>query len=265
MPFKDKVVFITGASSGIGAELAMQFAAMQAKLILTARNIVALEFIQQQCLQKTEHCKIIPANLLEINAIESLTQQAKQQFGKIDIVILNAGVTQRSITTKTNIDVFRKLMEINYFVPITMAKTLLPFFTKQLQSHIVVISSVAGLMGYPLRGGYAASKHALKAFFETLQSEHTIKGLSITIVSPGRIDTPISLSALTENGTAYNVRDRGQLNGIPVDICVKKIINAIEKKRKHVIIAKQEKLLLYIKWYLPFLYYYIARKKGLES
>ncbi len=120
-------------------------------------------------------------------------------------------------------------------------------------------------MGFPLRTGYSAAKHALKGFFETLQVEHTTPGMNITIVSPGRIKTPISLSAVLGNGETHNKMDDGQLNGIPVEKCASKILQAIEQKKKHIIIAKEEKILWWFWKNIRFLYYSIARKKGLAK
>lgn len=265
MHFKDKVVWITGASSGIGAELAFQLAKQQAKLILTARNENALHKVQQQCLQHTSTCSIILADLSKALEIEDTVSKALQQFGKIDIVILNAGVTQRSLGSETENHVYRSLMEINFFAPIAITQFLFPHFKKQGCGHFVAISSMAGLMGFPYRSGYAAAKHALKGYFETLQTENNIKGVYYTIVSPGRINTPISSSALTKDGSPHLKNDLGQLNGIPVAQCVLDILRAVKNKRKHIIIARGEYWLWVIKWFAPALYYKIAHKKGMNN
>ena len=264
MHFKDKVVWITGASSGIGEELSIQLARQQAKLIITARNMEGLLKVQEKCLVYTSFCKIVLADLaIEVNAVNAVND-ALQQFGNIDIVILNAGVTQRSLAIETDIKVYRQLMEINFFAAVIITQKLLPYFKQQQNGHIVAISSVAGLMGFPLRSGYAAAKHAMMGYFETLQTEKPVNGLNFTIVSPGRINTNISLAALTKDGTAHQQKDKGQLNGIPVDICAAKILLAIKKNKKHIIIARGEYLLWVIKWFMPSLFYKIAHKKGLQ-
>ncbi len=264
MYFKDKIIWITGASSGIGAELAKQLAILEAKLILTARNESALLTVQKNCLQYTACCTILPADVCSADTIEVLVQHAIAAYGNIDIVIHSAGITQRSLAINTDMSVYRQLMEVNFFAPAAITKYLLPHFKEKNSGHIVVIGSMAGLMGFPMRTGYAAAKHAVKGFFETLQVEHTIPGLYITIVSPGRIKTPISLSALTANGSPHNKMDAGQLNGIPVVVCAQKIMKGIEQKRKHIIIARGERILYWLWWYCPPLYYRIARKKGMR-
>jgi len=265
MHFKDKVIWITGASSGIGEELAVQLARQEAKLIVTARNLESLLKVQEKCLVNTSFCKIVQADLSAEQMAENAVGNALQQFGNIDIVILNAGVTQRSLAIETNITVYKQLMGINFFAPLIITQKLLPYFKQQQSGHIVAISSVAGLMGFPLRSGYAASKHALMGYFETLQTEKPVKGLKITIVSPGRINTDISLAALTKDGAAHQQKDKGQLNGIPVNICAAKILTAIKKNKKHIIIARGEYLLWMVKFFFPNLYYKIANKKGLEQ
>jgi len=264
MHFKDKVIWITGASSGIGAMLATKLAQQQAILILTARNIDALQVVQKECLSYTPDCQILPANLVN-DDLQSLVNKAISLFGHVDVLINNAGITQRSLAIETSIDVYRQLMEIDYFVPVSITKYLMPHFIARTSGHVIAISSMAGLMGFPMRSGYSAAKHALNGFFETLQVENTIPALYFTIISPGRINTPISLSALTANGIPYNKMDEGQLNGIPVAKCADKILNAIKHKKKHIIIAREERILLWLWWFLPALYYRIAQKAGLKN
>ena len=265
MHFKDKVVWITGASSGIGKELALQLSAQKAKLILTARNKEALETVQQLCLQQTSFCKIVVANLSKEEEAEKSVATTIEQFDTIDFVFLNAGVTQRSLAFETDTSVYRSLMEINFFAPVLITQRLLPYFKKQGNGHFVAMSSVAGLMGFPYRSGYAAAKHALMGYFETLQTENAIEGVKYTIISPGRINTPISISALTKDGSPHLKNDIGQLNGIPVEKCVFQILKAVENNKKHIIIARGEYWLWVIKKLMPALFYIIANKKGMNK
>jgi len=262
MHFENKVVWITGASSGIGAELAKQFAKEKAMLIITARNAEALHHVKNVCLEDTSSCAVLTADMLQSDALLETTETAIKIYGRIDVVIFNAGISQRSYLGETDIGVYRHLMEINFFAPIIITKHLLPHFLLKQTGHIVAISSMAGLMGFPLRTGYAASKHALKGFFETLQVENSIPRLYITIVSPGRINTPISMNAITGSGLAHGKMDEGQINGIPAKVCAQKIISAIQLKRRHIIIARSEKILWWLWWFMRPLYYKIAREKG---
>jgi short-subunit dehydrogenase len=261
--FKDKVVWITGASSGIGAALARQLAKLGARLILTARNVELLNSISTECNAAGHISTALPADMLQSDLLDELTSKALAIYGGIDIVILNAGATQRSLGIETEMEVYRYLMELNFFAPVGITKSLLPHFLKLNTGHIIVLSSMAGLMGFPLRTGYSASKHALKGFFETLQIELKTTGLSVTIVSPGRIKTPISLNAVLGDGNRYGKMDPGQLHGIPVEECAGKIIKAIQQKKKHVIIARSEKILWWFWWFARKLYYHLAYKNGM--
>ena len=264
MYFKDKIIWIIGASSGIGAALAKQLAKQHARLILTGRNIEALPAIQKECVLSTKYCSLLAADITEESAVTFIAEQARKCYGRLDVVIFSAGVSQRSLAIDTPVEIDRKLMEINFFAPVVISKQLLPIFKDQQSGHIVIIGSMAGLMGFPMRTGYAAAKHALMGYFETLQVEHSLKDFHITIVNPGRIYTNISMAAITADGSPHNKMDTGQLEGIPVEECADKILGGIRKKKKHLLIAKGEKLLYWIKWFYPSLYYKIARKKGLN-
>lgn len=261
MYFSGKVIWITGASSGIGAELAHQLSAQGAKLILTARRADALAEVVKAC--KSGECRILTADVAQADTLEQLTKDAIGVFGHIDVVIHSAGISQRSTAINTAMDTIRKIMEVNFFATVAITKYLLPHFKQRGSGHIVAISSMAGLMGFPLRTGYAASKHAVKGYFETMQTELDIPNLAITIVSPGRINTPISLSAITETGQAHGKMDEDLLNGIPVSECAEKIVNAMKNKKKHVIIARAERYLWWFWWFVPEVYRRIAHSKGM--
>ncbi len=265
MHFKDKVVWITGASSGIGAELALQLSFQKAKLILTARNKEMLDQVQQKCLQQTLYCKIVVADLSKEEEAEKSVITALEQFDRIDIVFLNAGITQRSLAFETDTSVYRSLMNINFFAAVIITQKLFPYFKQQGSGHFVAISSVAGLIGFPYRSGYAAAKHALMGYFETLQTENAVEDVNYTIISPGRINTPISASALTKDGSPHLKNDIGQLNGIPVEKCSTQILKAVENNKKHIIIARGEYWLWVIKKLMPALFYKIAHKKGMNN
>ncbi len=262
--YKDKVVLITGASSGIGKELAIQLAQQKAKLILIARRIEVLEDVQIECLHHTEFCEIIPFDLFDTAQILELASRIIGVYGQLDVLINNAGISQRSLVTETDISVDRSIMELDYFATVSLTKALLPALLKQSVTHIVVISSVSGLIGFPMRSAYAAAKHALHGFFETLQTEFLERPLHVTIVCPGRINTPISMSALTGNGLPHSKMDEGQKNGIPAAVCASQILTATQKKKKRIVIAKEEKILLMIRRWIPSLFFRIAHKKGME-
>ncbi|UPK68759.1 SDR family oxidoreductase [Chitinophaga filiformis] len=264
MNFEHKVVWIIGASSGIGLGLVKAFAAQKARLIISSRDSAALTAVAEQ-LEGHTTCTVLPADMTDHPGLAQIAEHAISAYGHIDIVIHSAGVGQRSAAIDTQLPVYRRLMELNFFGPLTLTQHLLPHFRKQGHGHVVAVSSMSGLMGFPLRSGYVASKHALKGYFETLQVEHTLDNFYVTIVSPGRIKTGLSLSALTGNGTPYDKMDKGQLHGIPVNECAHRILKAISKKKKHVIIARSERLLYWLRMLIPPAYYRIARKRGLAD
>lgn len=261
MHFKNKVVWITGASSGIGRELAVQLSKQGATLILTSTNVTLLNELQSSLTTKIH---VLPYNLLELDGIENLVTQAINLEGKIDFVIQSAGISQRALATETSIEVYKKLMSINYFAPLALTQAILPFFKSSNSGSITVISSIAGLIGFPLRSGYCASKHAIKGYLETIQSELYKTKIHICIVYPGRINTPISKNALLGNGKQFGSSDENNEVGMEVSICAKKILSGIEKRKKNIVIVNAERILFWLWWFVPSLYYKIANSKGVK-
>ncbi|OUL22200.1 short chain dehydrogenase [Nostoc sp. RF31YmG] len=258
MLFLDKVVWITGASSGIGEALAYQFANQGAKLIISSRKEDELLRVKQNI---SSECLVVAFDIADYTSVERAANTAINYYGKIDILVNNAGVSQRSLVVDTQEIVDRKIMEVNYFGTINITKIILPFMIANGGGQIAVISSIAGKVGFPLRSAYAASKHALHGFFETLQlelkPEHKI---FITIVCPGRIKTNISRNALKYDGSLYGKMDEGQEKGMNAEICAQKILKSIYQKKPEVYIGGSDVLLVYFKRYLPTLFYWIASR-----
>jgi dehydrogenase/reductase SDR family member 7B len=258
--FKEKIVWITGASSGIGKELAYGFAKEGAFPVLTARNKEKLEEVKIQCLKYTPKCWVHPFDLSETSNMDRLVKSVLRQTKRIDLLINNAGRSQRSLAKDTPLEIDRKIMELNFFSAVALTKLVLPQMLKNQTGHIVVISSITGKFGFPSRTAYSASKHALQGFFESLRAELISHKIPVTIVSPGRIKTSISLNAITANGEPYNKMDDGQAEGMTATLCANRIINAIEKNRKEVIIGQKEIFMVYIRRFIPFLYHKIVTK-----
>lgn len=257
---QNKVIWITGASSGIGKELAMQLAIKKNKLILSARNQEALQFLKSDCEIAGGQVFILPLDLAESSNFDAIAKEAVAFFGSIDVLINNGGISQRSLASETPISIDRTIMEVNFFGTIALTKAVLPFFLVQKHGQIAVISSLSGKFGWPERSAYAASKHALQGFFETLGIELNNANIGVTIVSPGRVNTPISMHALTKDGTAHGQYDAGQQNGVPVKQCAAKIINALELNKREIIIAKEERIVYWIHAISRNLFYMLASK-----
>jgi Short-chain dehydrogenases of various substrate specificities len=253
--FKNKVVWITGASSGIGEAMAYAFAQQGAFLVLSARSTDKLNKVKEKCLQTTSKCWVQAIDLSDIDSLENVVEQVVSTTGKIDLLINNAGRSQRSLAKETPLANDRSIMELNFFSVVALSKLVLPHMLKNKSGHIAVISSITGKFGFPWRTAYSASKHALQGYFESLRAELQNDNIKITIVSPGRIHTNISQNALVENGDSYNKMDPGQKNGMSAEQCAYKIVKAIRKDKKELLVGNKELLMVYIRRFLPALYH----------
>ena len=261
--FKNKTVWITGASSGIGRALAIAFSQSGAKCILSARNITALQETQSMC-ANPERQVVLQLDVTDEQRVEYAVLKVIE-LGGIDILINNAGVSQRSTVEKTDMNVYRSLMEVNYFAVVKMTKTVLPHMIKQGQGSIVTISSIAGKVGPPYRAGYAASKHALHGFFDSLRAETSHKGIHSLVVCPGYINTPIAHNALAGDGEKYNKRDAENAGGLEANDLAKRILKAITKKKTEVYFGKFEVNAVRLKRFLPGILTKMLSKKFLED
>jgi short-subunit dehydrogenase len=251
MDFKDRRVWITGASSGIGEALACAFHQAGAKLILSSRREAELKRVQDQC-GGLPNTRILPLDVSETEELPAKARVALEMSGGIDILVLNAGITQRSLTRDTDESVYRSLMEVNFFGPIVMTSAVMPAMLEKRSGHIVVISSVAGKFGVPLRSGYSATKFALHGFYEALRAEEGRNGIRVTLVCPGYIRTDISLSALNGDGSKHAKMDPNLARGMPVDRCAAKILQGVARGKKEIVVAAmREKSLVYIKRFFP--------------
>jgi len=258
--YDGKVIWITGASSGIGEALARALSAFNPRLIISSRRSKELERVKGSLKINPDHVYILPLDLAQPASLEEKTAEAEKVFGRIDILINNGGVSQRSLVMETSLETDRRIMEINYFSGVILTKNVLPGMLTRSYGHIIAISSVTGKFGFPLRSAYSASKHAMCGFYESLGAEYYDYGIRTTIVFPGRVRTNISLAALGPDGKPQNIMDHGQKTGIPADKCAKDIINGIRKNRKEVYSGSREVLLVYIKRFLPRFAFRLARK-----
>lgn len=255
-----KTIWITGASSGIGEALALQYATQGHNLILSARRQNELERVANSCQTLGGNCYILPLDLANLKNPETLVQEALAFTGSIDIMVNNGGISQRGLAAETSMEVVRKIMEVNFFGQVALSSALLPYFIKAGGGQFAVLSSLTGKFGYGLRSTYAASKHALHGYFESLAVENFKHNIHVTMICPGRILTNISLNAINGDGSNYGKMDDGQKNGIEVTVCAEKIIKAINKKKREILIGKMDLIMVYLKRFLPSLFFKIAVK-----
>jgi short-subunit dehydrogenase len=258
--YNGKVIWITGASSGIGEELARQLSAFNTRLVISSRRQGELERIKSSLPIKPENVYVLPLDLAEPASLPHTAREAENAFGRIDILVNNGGISQRAMVMETPVEVDRKIMEINYFSGVILTKCALPGMIARNSGHIVAISSVTGKFGFPLRSSYAASKHAMAGFYESVGAEYHHQGIHALVVFPGRINTNISLNAVGPGGKPYNIMDPGQEKGTPVDKCAREIIDGIRKGKREVFPGGKEVLLILIKRFLPKLAFRLARK-----
>jgi short-subunit dehydrogenase len=240
MNFDGQRVWITGASSGIGEALAGAFARAGARLVLSARRAGELERVRQGLPRADEH-RVVAFDMADQEAVEAAAREVLAAGERLDVLVLNAGITQRSLARDTELAVDRRLFEVNFFGPVALAKTVLPALRAQGGGRLVVVSSLVGKIGTPLRSGYAASKHALHGFFESLRAEEHDAGIRVTMVLPGFIRTPLPVTALTGDGSPQGRMDRAQLEGMAPEDCAERIVRAVLRGRDEVLIGGKER------------------------
>ncbi|PQA93189.1 short chain dehydrogenase [Chryseobacterium shigense] len=258
--FDNKVVWITGASSGIGEALINELAAKStAKIILSSRNKDLLYAVAEKAGLNANRFAVLPLDLEDYKNMPDIAAEAIEKFGKIDLLINNAGISQRSLAIDTDIEVDKRLMDIDFIGTVALTKAILPYMIRNGGGHIAVVSSLMGVFGAPMRSSYAAAKHALHGFFDSLRAEIYTKNIVVTMICPGFIQTPISINALTGNGSVHGTMDDANMNGMRTDIFAEKMLAAIEKKKNQASIGGQEVMGTYLKRFFPALLSRIVR------
>lgn len=264
MNFNQKVVWITGASSGIGEHLAYAFSKAGAKLILSSRKEKELERVKSQCVDPTM-VRILALDVTNFDEIPNIAQQAISSFGQIDLLINNAGISQRALVKDTNLSVDQRIMDVNFIGTVAVTKAVLPHFLSRQTGHFVVMSSVTGKLGTPMRSAYAASKHALHGYFDSLRAEVYDDNVKVTIICPGYVRTNVSINALTGDGSKNNSMNKTTAAGLTPEELASKALKAISREREEIYIGKKEILGIYIKRFFPRLLNKIVRKRGVPE
>src|SRR5947209_3097798 len=235
--FRGKVVWITGASSGIGEALARGFADSGSRLILSSRREDELKRVAGLC-TAAESVTVIPLDLSRPELMSGAARHALDIAGHIDVMVHNGGVGQRAFAADTQYFVDDLLMRTNYLGPIALTKALLPSIRSRRQGHFIVVTSVLGKFGLPGRSGYCASKHALHGFFDTLRAELWRDGIRVTLVLPGYVRTNVSINALTGNGAALGQMGAGTAAGVRPDVCAERIIAAVVSGKPEITVVQ---------------------------
>lgn len=252
--FNNQVVWITGASSGIGEALALQFAAEGARLILSSRSEEALLAVKAKCdeISGDDRALVLPLDITQSDALAGKVALAHAWRGQIDMLINNAGITQRSSCINTELSTYRTIFEVDVFGQIALTKAVLPIMIQQGSGHFAVTSSVSGKIGVPFRTGYCAAKHAMMGFFDALRTEVNHQNIKVTTIVPGYIRTAISSSALAGDGTAYGKQDSETRGGMDVNECAKAIMKGFRKRKPEINVGKGfEMNALWVKRYFP--------------
>lgn len=260
MIFKDKVAWITGASSGIGESMVYAFVRRGAFVVASSNDLPGLERVKAACGDNSSMIICVPFDLSETTGIIELADKVIKETGKVDFLLNIGGISQRARIEDTPIWLDRKIFEINYFGTIALTKAVLPYMVKQKSGHILATSSISGRFGFPLRSAYSASKQALHGFFETLYLENKQNNIRSTVIIPGRVRTSISFHALTADGKEHGKMDDGQAKGLFPEQAAEIIIKGILKNKREILVGQGEMLMLHIRRYLPWLFFRIADK-----
>ncbi len=258
--YKDKVVWITGASSGIGEACTYAFDKAGAKLVLSSRRQAELERVKANCSQSADRILVLPLDLANHEEMDDKAKKVHQHFGRIDVLLNNGGISQRSLIKDTEFNVFKRLMDIDYLGTVAISKAVLPYYLQQKSGQYGVVTSLMGKFSSPLRGGYCGAKHALHGFFDAMRLEHEDDGVEVTLICPGFIKTEISKNALVADGSKQNKMDNATGKGLSAEDCAKQIVSAMTKNKFEVLIGGKETAAVYIKRFFPNMLHRIVKK-----
>ncbi len=249
--FKDIIVWITGASSGIGEALAYEFSKQGAVIILSSRDKQKLEEIRERCFNSHKHT-VLPLDLEDHAEYQNLVDFVIQKYSRIDFLLNCGAVSQKAISYNTQADVERKIMEVNFWGTVNLSKCVLHHMLEKTQGTIVVFSSVLGKIGIYGRSSYSASKHALHGYFDSLRCDlkkQGYKNIHIKTICPGYIKTRISYNYLDEHGEMLNFMDKDHENAMSPEAAAKKIIKKLSTTRLEFLVGGKETLSVFMKRY----------------
>ena len=260
--FQDKVVWITGASSGIGEALCYRFLKSGARVIASSNEEQELERVRDNCGGRKDRITTLPLDLLEVDTLGDRAQRVLEEFGRVDILINNGGITIRSLAKDADITIDKKVMDIDYMGHVALTKAVLPSMIQRKSGYIVVTSSIMGLVSVPLRTSYCAAKHALMGFYEALRAEVHKDKIKVLLVCPAGVQTGISKNALTSDGSKYGKMDPVIGSGITPDECARQIMSAIARGGEFIMPGKfSQKYFVYIHRHFPGLFSFLIKRR----
>lgn len=249
--FAGKVVVLTGASEGIGRALALALARAQARLVLSARNAARLAALADECRALGASAFVVPADASRRADCEALADAALAHFGVIDMLVLNAGFTMWSrLDELEDVDLLERLMRTNYLGAAWLTRRALPALVAS-KGRIVAISSLAGIAGVPTRTGYAASKHAMFGFFDSLRIELADRGVSVTVIAPDFVRSEIHRRAIGPDGRPLGASPMVETKIMSADVCARIIVEAALKRRRLVITSLRGRAMRWLRLIAP--------------
>lgn len=260
MNLSNKVVWITGASSGIGEAITYKLAKENCKIVISARRIDELQRVKSSTNLSDKNIFVLPLDLEQHDKASEWTAQVVQKFGRIDVLINNGGISQEGLALKTSSEVENKIMNVNYFGNVALTKAVAPIMQQQKSGRIAVITSIIGKFGLPRLSTYSASKHALYGYYDSFRLEVKKDNISVLLVSPGFINTNVTLNAITGDGNTFNKNSPAQENGMKTDVFAKKFVCALKSNKTHNYIGSKELLSIPFKTLFPNLFYSIMLK-----
>lgn len=260
---KGKYIWITGASSGIGSSLARQMNARGAIVIASARREERLLKLKKECDHPDKLITIV-LDITNQSSIDHAVHEVKQLKG-LDMVVHNAGIAQKGLAIENDITVDRRIMETNYFGTVALTKAIMPIFMEQGQGWFSIVSSFAGVLGIPSRSAYAASKHALHGYFDSLRAESMNCKIDLSFIIPGFINTNITVKGLNGDGEPCGKLETSHRLGMSSDHCALRMIKGLKMRKRNILIGKKEVILIYIHRIAPSLARYIIRSHPMKK
>ncbi len=259
--YSGKTIWVTGASSGIGEHITYALSRLGARLIISSRRRDVLETVKQKC-ANPELVEIVTFDQGVESEVKKAVEEALSNNKKIDILFNNGGISQRGETMLTTSELTRKIFDINFFGNILLSRLVATSMIANGGGHLVITSSLLGKWGFHLRSSYAATKHALHGYYDSMRMETEQKGLAITIVMPGLIATEISRHAFNEKGEPTGEMDNNQAGGISPELCAQKILEGVASGKKEFGVGGKEILGLKVRRFFPNLFEKILRKRN---